>query len=87
MMTEDSSESLNKQKQILTRNELKLNQERERLRKADTRRKIQLGGLMVKAGLEEEPSNVLLGLLCDAKNNLPREKERWRQLGDQEFSK
>lgn len=86
-MIQDSSKSLNNQKQILTRNELKLNGERERLRKAETRRKIQLGGLIVKAGLEEEPSNILLGLLCDAKNNLSHEKERWRQLGDQEFSK
>ena len=31
-------------------------------RKADTRRKIQLGGLIVKAGLDEEPAAVLLGL-------------------------
>lgn len=56
-------------------------------RKPDTRRKIQLGGLLVKAGLEEEPSNVLLGLLYDAKAKLLDEKERWRKLGDIEFSK
>ena len=30
-------------------------------RKLDTRRKIQLGGLIVKAGLAEEPAAVLLG--------------------------
>ncbi len=36
-------------------------------RKADTRNKIQLGGLIVKAGLAEEPAAVLLqavDLIC-----------------------
>lgn len=35
-------------------------------RKTDTRHKIQLGGLVVKAGLGGEPSNVLLGMLVEA---------------------
>lgn len=84
-MLEDSSSKLIRQKQFVARNELSLNRERERLRKADTRRKIQLGGLIVKAGLDEEPSSVILGLLCDARGRLPNEKERWQDLGDKEF--
>lgn len=86
-MVEDSSNKVIRQRQCVARNELCLSRERERLRKADTRRKIQLGGLIVKAGLEEESSSVLLGLLFDAKNKMSIEKDRWRELGDIEFSK
>ena len=39
-------------------------------RKADTRNKIQLGGLIVKAGLGDEPAAVLLGLLLAAARTL-----------------
>ena len=39
-------------------------------RKADARRKIQLGGLIMKAGLDEEPAAVLLGLLLEAAETL-----------------
>ncbi len=39
-------------------------------RKADTRRKIQLGGLIIKAGLHEESSAVILGLLLEASETL-----------------
>ena len=39
-------------------------------RKQDTREKIQWGGLIKKAGLDQESSAVLLGLLLMAKDNL-----------------
>ncbi len=39
-------------------------------RKTDTRRKIQLGGLVIKAGLESETTAIILGLLLDAAENL-----------------
>ncbi|KMO27838.1 conjugal transfer protein TraD, partial [Methylobacterium variabile] len=42
---------------------LKRNEERKR----DAREKIQLGGLVIKAGLSDLPSNVLLGLLIEAR--------------------
>ena len=45
-------------------------------RKADTRNKIQLGGLIVKAGLAEEPAAVLLGLLLEASRNAFRPRCR-----------
>ncbi len=55
-------------------------------RKAETRRKIQLGGLIIKAGLEELPTAVLLGLLSDAADLLDEKPEatlsRWRLKGD-----
>jgi len=38
---------------------------RDQLRKQDTRHKIELGGLVMKAGLGEEESAVILGILLD----------------------
>ncbi len=60
-------------------------------RKADARRKIQLGGLIVKAGLDEEPAAVLLGLLLDAAGRLAgpggeAARERWLSTGAGAFA-
>lgn len=56
-------------------------------RKQDTRRKIQLGGLVKKAGLDKMPTAELLGLLIEASEFLQDEnsesiKSRWRLKGD-----
>ena len=56
-------------------------------RKKDAHRKIQLGGLIVKAKLSEESTAVLLGLLLEAANELESTdaalcRERWRLKGD-----
>lgn len=57
-------------------------------RRKDTREKIQLGGLIAKAGLRYEKRALLLGLLIDGgdriKNN-PSERERLLALGTQAF--
>lgn len=60
-------------------------------RRADTRRKIQLGGLIVKAKLDEEPTNVLLGLLLEAADALNTEdaeltRRRWMRRGREAFA-
>jgi hypothetical protein len=59
-------------------------------RTLDTRNKIQLGGLVVLAGLEMEDSAVLLGLLTLAARHLvgpdgEAARARFRQAGDQAF--
>lgn len=59
-------------------------------RTLDTRNKIQLGGLIVLAGLGEEDSAVLLGLLSLAARDLVGPggevaRARFRQAGDQAF--
>ncbi|MFN7102157.1 MAG: conjugal transfer protein TraD [Pseudorhizobium sp.] len=46
---------------------------REQVRKEDTRRKIELGGLVIKAGLSELDRAVILGALLDAANRLQGE--------------
>jgi len=56
-------------------------------RKSDTRKKIQLGGLLVKAGLDymhPQDAYVLYGMLLEWKKALevkPEVKERWAHLG------
>ncbi|CAN7615045.1 type IV conjugative transfer system coupling protein TraD [Devosia sp. LjRoot3] len=50
-------------------------------RKKDTREKIQLGGLIAKAGLRYEKRALLLGLLIDARQRIKgNETERARLL-------
>ena len=60
-------------------------------RKQDTRHKIQLGGLVTKAGLAEEDTAVLLGAFLSVSAELTgpeREiaRRRYRRLGDQVFT-
>ena len=59
-------------------------------RRLDTRRKIQFGGLVIKAGLAGEEPAVILGLLTAAKQVLSGQhaadsRRRWKELGDQAF--
>ena len=61
-------------------------------RKKDTREKIQLGGLIVKAGLRWEKRALLLGILIDAatadivREHLPAvERDRLTALGTEAF--
>lgn len=61
-------------------------------RAQETRHKIQLGGLVIKAELESEPSAVLLGLLLEVAQKLKTAeadtlRDRWKVLGDLAFSK
>lgn len=49
-------------------------------RRQDTREKIALGGLIVKAGLRYEKRTVLLGLLVDAARKLDGDEAEQRRL-------
>ena len=60
-------------------------------RKEDTRRKIQLGGLVKKAGLENESTAVLFGLLLEAAEKLQATnsdhvRTGWKIKGDLVFT-
>lgn len=58
-------------------------------RKKDTREKIELGGLIVKAGLRYEKRALLLGLLIDASRRLrvdEAEQLRLLQIGEEAFA-
>ena len=63
-------ERLKKIKSLLNRNNRQYARMKFTERKQDTRRKIQLGGLVIKAGLENETTAVILGLLLEAAENL-----------------
>ena len=59
---------------------------RDDYRKADTRRKIRLGGLVIKAGLDAESEAVILGVLLDAVANLQgpngsKERKQFQEVG------
>lgn len=57
-------------------------------RRKDTREKIQLGGLIAKAGLRYEKRALLLGLLIDAANRIrddEAERARLIVLGERAF--
>lgn len=57
-------------------------------RKKDAREKIELGGLIVKAGLRYEKRALLLGLLIDASNRIKgddAEKSRLAAIGAEAF--
>lgn len=57
-------------------------------RRAHAYRKIQLGGLIVKAGLADLPSNVLLGLLIEGRERLrdPAVADALARRGAREFA-
>lgn len=58
-------------------------------RKADTRDKIQLGGLVVKAGLRDENKAILLGALLDLSDKIkigdPEKIAYFKQRGEEAF--
>ncbi|WP_026622782.1 hypothetical protein M728_005367 (plasmid) [Ensifer sp. WSM1721] len=59
-------------------------------RKKDTREKIELGGLIVKAGLRYEKRALLLGLLIDAATRLKgdaAERSRLMAIGMEAFGR
>lgn len=58
-------------------------------RKKDTREKIELGGLIVKAGLRMEKRAVLLGALTELANRLAcdaSERSRLAAIGEERFA-
>lgn len=59
-------------------------------RRTDTRDKIQLGGLVVKAGLREEEKSVILGILIEGLQALQTDdaiKAHYQKIGDAAFRK
>jgi hypothetical protein len=59
-------DDITKQKQLIARCEKSLALEKLKKRKADTRRKIELGGLVIKAGLDGYNKAVILGALANS---------------------
>lgn len=66
----ETPEALKKQQRKVARLERRLALTKIKQRKQETRRKIELGGLVVKAKMDKYPKVVILGALIDALENL-----------------
>jgi hypothetical protein len=81
---------LRRARTLVWRNLIRMRRVADADRRLDTRHKIQLGGLVIKAGLGDEEAAVILGLLTAAKRVLSGQhaadsRRRWKELGDQAF--
>ncbi|HHU0061953.1 TPA: conjugal transfer protein TraD, partial [Legionella pneumophila] len=70
---------IKKQQQVIARCEKALALEKLKKRRADTRRKIELGGLVIKSGIDGFNKSVILGAL-DYSLSLLREDESYTHL-------
>lgn len=79
---------IKKQEQLVARYENKLAYEKLKQRKLDTRRKIELGGLVIKSGMNEYDKAIILGALIHAVQSLEREphvQQLFQSLGEAAF--
>ena len=62
---------------------------RHKIRKAENRRKYELGGLIVKAGLKDTPNDILLGALFEIASRMEDKTsvQGWEKTGAQGISK
>ncbi|HHF7374013.1 conjugal transfer protein TraD [Legionella bozemanae] len=72
-------DQIKRQQQVIVRYEKSIVLERLKKRKADTRRKIELGGLVIKSGMDGFNKSVILGAL-DYSLSLLREDEDYTNL-------
>ena len=69
----DTKDEIKKTEQRLARLECQLARDKIKERKADTRRKIEFGGLVIKAKMDVYPKDIILGALIYAKEQLEKE--------------
>lgn len=84
----DSTHKLKKKAQQLAALERNLALEKVKKRKAETRRKIELGGLVIKARMDLYSKDVILGALVHSSQELKREvgtKLLYQSLGQSVF--
>ena len=70
----NTREQIVKQKQCIARCENSLALEKIKKRRADTRRKIELGGLVVKAGMDGFNKSVVLGAIVHSMELIERDE-------------
>lgn len=81
----NTAELLQSARAKLNRVERFLALEKEQARKADVHKKIKMGGLIVKSGLDKLSTAELLGLLLEAKIRIEQEAActaKWQTIGD-----
>jgi len=83
-----TSDQILKYEQKLNRHQSQLNREKLKQRKSDTRRKIELGGLVIKANMDNFSKAVILGALLDSierLNDEPHFKVYFQSKGEAGF--
>ena len=84
------SESIKKIETTIAKLERNLSIEKIKQRKQDTRRKIEMGGLVIKAEMDLYPKDVILGALIQARKQIEEAEENRRLfelVGQSEFLK
>ncbi len=73
MQARDTHEKVKRKSQEIARLERKLSLEKIKRRKAETRKKIELGGLVIKAKMGKLSKAVILGALISAEEEISRD--------------
>jgi len=73
---------IQKEQQFIARCEKSVALEKLKKRRADTRRKIELGGLVIKSGLDYFGKAVVLGVLCHALGAIENDANQLRIFED-----
>lgn len=79
---------IEKEKQLIARCESSLALERLKKRKADTRRKIELGGLVIKSGIDIYDKPTILGMMIHASNLIASDNHfltLFQSIGEKNF--
>lgn len=77
-----TNEKIEKERKKAARLERHLSLQKVKKRKADTRRKIELGGLVIKAKMDQYTKTVILGVLLEAKARLLYDVAYQKQLDE-----
>ena len=84
----ETNKKIKKTAQEIARLERKLALDKIKKRKAETRRKIELGGLVVKAKMDHLPKDIILGALISARKEIEKEataKTLYQSVGQSAF--
>ncbi|HAU0790216.1 TPA: conjugal transfer protein TraD [Legionella pneumophila] len=80
-----TSKQIEKEKQLIARYDKSLVLEKLKKRRLDTRRKIELGGLVIKSGITIHDKSILLGALTYAKQLIEQDSKYeylFKSIGD-----
>jgi len=84
----ETHEKIVKKSQEIARLERKLARDKLKKRKADTRRKLEFGGLVIKANMADYSKEIILGALVNARKEIEKEpatQTLYQSIGKAEF--
>lgn len=84
----ETQQKINKKTQTIAQLERKMAIEKIKDRKKQTRRKIELGGLVIKAEMDEFPKDIILGALISVRKEIEKDsnaKSLFQSIGHSSF--